>query len=568
MLKSARCIILNPITIYFMIISAALFSYFHGLKGEFLGDDTTLVAKEPFYYSPDSSYTECWNRTYWQGLHSTGLYRPLVGFSYLLNARISGVYSPAFRIVNLILHILISILLYKLAIKLKAGKITAIFASMIYAVHPLHTEAVIPTCGRAELLCAFFILTGLISFIKIIRKTGKRVLYILPPAALLMAMWSKENGIILFPLCILYDMIYHQLSLKKIMNSPKAYIQKRIFIYGGLSAAFCAVIVSKLINIGYLLPIIKGRINSAIDNPLIEASLLERLCTALKIQGMIFWKYFWPAHLSHDYSFAEIVPVDNIYNWYALLALFMFFIIPLIAYRIVPGGKKLILFLTAAYIISILPAGNFIVTTGTILGERLYYTPSIFFIIGSVFIILRLSQKISKQTTPKTKHIITAATSIFFTAAIIAGGTRTYTRSFDWESQSTLSTKGVETAPNSIKTWGNLGVEYADSGDIQTALLCCDKALAIQKSNRTTLRNKSRYLIRLKKYREAELCLRELIREQTEDAEDFNNLAWLMQLQGKLPESIRLLKHSLKMDPNQQYIRKGLKMTERALKQK
>jgi len=193
---------LNPFKIYLLIALAATLSYLHGLNGEFLMDDIPLISEDPFYVAEDSSFADCWKRTYWQGRRSLGQYRPLVGFSYLVNARISGLNSRMFRLTNLLLHIAVAILVFILADQLRTGGISALLAALLYAVHPIHTEAVIPASGRAELLCAFFILTGLISFIRILKTTNVKIwMYLLPAASLILAMWSKENGIILIPLC-------------------------------------------------------------------------------------------------------------------------------------------------------------------------------------------------------------------------------------------------------------------------------------------------------------------------------------------------------------------------------
>ena len=140
----------------------------------------------------------------------------------------------------------------------------------------------------------------------------------------------------------------------------------------------------------------------------------------------------------------------------------------------------------------------------------------------------------------------------------MAAAFRTSERCLDWQSQRTLALKGLETAPHSMKTWANLAVELAAAGDLEGAVACCNRSLAIFSYSKSVLRNKSRYLIRLKRYPEAEACLKQLVKMDTEYAEDYNNLAWLMQLKGDFKKAAELLEHSLKMDPKQSYIRKGL----------
>ena len=75
--------------------------------------------------------------------------------SYVANARVDG--GPrGFHAVNVPLHVAVALALYALALQLLAAPTAAWIAAALFAVHPIHTEAVTGIVGRAELLAALF----------------------------------------------------------------------------------------------------------------------------------------------------------------------------------------------------------------------------------------------------------------------------------------------------------------------------------------------------------------------------------------------------------------------------
>lgn len=85
--------------------------------------------------------------------------------TYRWNHWISG-YSPwSYHLVNVMLHVLVTGLMYQLG-KLLLSRTAAGFASVLFAVHPIHTEAVASVVGRADLLAGVFLLLSVISYVR------------------------------------------------------------------------------------------------------------------------------------------------------------------------------------------------------------------------------------------------------------------------------------------------------------------------------------------------------------------------------------------------------------------
>lgn len=87
-------------------------------------------------------------------------YRPLVRLSIWLNHQM-GDSALAYKITNLFIHLLCVALLYGLILRLGVSKISALVASSIFALHPIHTTSVLFILGRTDLVAAVFYLATL-----------------------------------------------------------------------------------------------------------------------------------------------------------------------------------------------------------------------------------------------------------------------------------------------------------------------------------------------------------------------------------------------------------------------
>jgi len=96
------------------------------------------------------------------------LYRPLVTQSYAIQRWLGGVRAPAFgawsfHLVNLLLHAGVSAMVAELARRIGGFRV-GLFAGILFALHPIHSEAVAGIVGRAELMCAAGVLGAMILF--------------------------------------------------------------------------------------------------------------------------------------------------------------------------------------------------------------------------------------------------------------------------------------------------------------------------------------------------------------------------------------------------------------------
>ena len=486
---------------YLILIISTITAYASGLIGTFVSDDIELIQNDAFYKN-ETNPLKSFSRSYWKYDRQQNLYRPIPVFFYWCQYKIfslffnpnSIAFQSAFRFFNLLIHIAVVILLYSVLKKIPLPWSVSFSAALIFAVHPIHSEAVIPANGLAELLCALFLISSIFFHFKISENNK----FIIPAAFFLIAAFlSKEHAVIILPIIILYDLLHS----KKIMSNVHSFsFKKYIPVWSIYALSTALVFIMHKIFLGCFLPDQKN-FCPQIDNPLALTTPLLRFISAVKIQGMAILQFIFPINLSNDYSYAQITPCTSLHDPTALISLFLFITIPFFCIKIVPDKKHNILFLSFCFFLSILPAGNFFIPTGTVFAERLQYIPSLFLSAFFAYILFSLRKIFSLSFT-------ICLFTLFLTSLTI----RTIIRTFDWKNPETLAVSAVSTAPKSVKTWNNLAVIYIRNNKYPEAMAACSKSLAIYQKNTTAYANRAYAFIAIGDFNAAENDLKEIIK--------------------------------------------------------
>ena len=169
--------------------------YFNSINGEFVYDDKGLVRDNVYITNPayiPKAFTE--NIFSGSGVKSS-FYRPLQMFSYTMDHIFWKKESRGYHVTNIALHILVALALYWFISLMFQDALLSLFASLMFVVHPIHTEAVSYIAGRADPMAALFMLLCFICYLK-----GLRLAVLCYALALL----SKETALVLPFLLLLY----------------------------------------------------------------------------------------------------------------------------------------------------------------------------------------------------------------------------------------------------------------------------------------------------------------------------------------------------------------------------
>jgi hypothetical protein len=136
---------------------------------QFAYDDQPLIVDNPRIRNL-TDFRALWLSDWWK-LAESGpesnprrdrLYRPLTLFSLALNYAVHGYRPLGYHVANIALHAAVCLLVWQFARRLVQDEAVATVAAVLFAVHPVHAEAVANVVGRAEVLAALFLLLGLL----------------------------------------------------------------------------------------------------------------------------------------------------------------------------------------------------------------------------------------------------------------------------------------------------------------------------------------------------------------------------------------------------------------------
>ena len=140
-----------------MLAVLVVVSYFPALQGGFVWDDV-IFAEAPVIHSPGGL------RSIWFApaeIENENHYWPLVYSTFWLEHKLWGLQPAGYHAVNIFLHLLNCLLLWRLLLRLQVPG--ALLIAAVFAVHPLHVESVAWIIERKDLLSALFYLGAVLA---------------------------------------------------------------------------------------------------------------------------------------------------------------------------------------------------------------------------------------------------------------------------------------------------------------------------------------------------------------------------------------------------------------------
>jgi hypothetical protein len=410
--------------------------------------DNDLVFDDAFLLLQDGRITEpgrlgeLWTGDYWPDERPSYNYRPLTSTTMALLARLGGT-APQ-RVTNLILHALCAALAVVLATELGLSLRHSALVGALFAVHPVHSEAVYLIVGRSELLATALSLAFLLGVLRQWHGIWLALFFLL-------AVLSKESTLIL-PAAglLLYRFRNRDEPLRVFMQFASRLAGWTAPVVVAVFAVRWAIFGRLLTPTGYVLPLY---------NPLADLAWGPRVLNALWTQVLYLKAMVWPAHLSADYSLAHIELLDLPWDPRLVLALGLpiGFGVLLIARR--TRWTLTVVGLSFVFL-TILPASNILFRIGVMFGERLAYLP----LFGFCLLVAAGARTLESVGGFRRRHgrfAIVALAGIVLTLS----AARSLVRDRDWQTDDAFTTAAVRDAPNSAFAHGLRFLHLSRVGD-------------------------------------------------------------------------------------------------------
>ncbi|XP_055591689.1 protein O-mannosyl-transferase TMTC2-like [Uranotaenia lowii] len=285
--------------------------YVNTLSAGFVYDDRRAILGNPDVLSSTSWYQMLQN-DFWgtpltdSGSH--GSYRPLCVASFKLNHLLDGFKPLGYHLVNVLLHCLATVLVVRLGRHIIPSRNGGpAMAGLLFAAHPIHTEAVAGVVGRADLTACVLYLLALLAYIRHIHwrqqhQADLRHWLALGCSVLLAAaaVLCKETAVTALVVCAIYDII-------------KGYAGSRDK-HRFRSVGILMVALATIVHLRFSLPRPTVPFSSA-DNPTAKTgSIWTRLLTFSYLPVFNFRLLLYPDVLSFDWGMDAIPRISSMFD--------------------------------------------------------------------------------------------------------------------------------------------------------------------------------------------------------------------------------------------------------------
>ena len=141
-----------------LLLAACCLTYANSLGGAFTYDDKAVVRDNPRIRAPEK-VGDVFLTPYFGGSRGTGtVYRPVLLLSFGAQWWVHGGDAAGYHAVNILLHAAATLLFFRLLLRLPVPPPAACGAALLFAVHPIHVEAIASVVGRGETQSTIFVL--------------------------------------------------------------------------------------------------------------------------------------------------------------------------------------------------------------------------------------------------------------------------------------------------------------------------------------------------------------------------------------------------------------------------
>ncbi len=371
-------------------------------------------------------------------------YRPLNRATYLFDYRVAGMNPAWYHGVNIIIHLGSVLLLFLAGRRLLNDWRGALVAALIFAVHPVNSEAVNFISARNTLLALFFSLASLLAYMDA-RAKGKS-LPVFSAILFFCGLLCKETAFMMTAVIFLCTFMPLQ------DQEERLNWKSRIIL---LSPYFLLAVLYFVMRFYSL----QGIVGTSVP----AEGLISRLAQNYHIIPQYLALLLFPS----DLTLFHKVPQGGLFTppWYLPAMLGLGGVI----FLIVKSCSRAALFGLAWIIINYAPISNIVPIPSDQLTERYLYMPAVGFFICLGVLYSRLYSR------ERYRQILWGGAAVIVVA--LAGVTAQ--RNLDWRNNLSLFSSGVRNDPFSPAAHYNLGTAYMETGQLQSARSEWEKTLSL-----------------------------------------------------------------------------------------
>ena len=449
-------------------LALALVVYFPSLGNGFALDDTGDIVENVTVHGLENA-AEILTSPY-RGRVPPGRspYRPMTSLTYALNWSMGSGSPLPFHAFNVGLHAANTALVAILLTTLGAAPLLALLGGAVFAVHPVHVEAVANSVGRGDALMALFVLLGVLAYLRHFRSEWVRVGLVSLAYALALA--SKESGVVLPALLVVVSVLFPRRSdgaapyigvisptdADGATTQGRPALRSQVPLFGALAGVLLLYLALRYQVLGTLF-----HRDAAPYIVTLTASL--RISTAVANITELARLLLFPLNLVADYGPGVILPtsIGESRFWAGVGVV-------LARGALAAWSSRRSRWIAVGVLwgaLSLAVVGNVLFPVGVWVAERTLYLPSV----GLSLLVVGLGQyaiELGRKTPARARWSGVAAVTLL----VVLGGARTWSRNFAWYDTETVFMTLADEHPESFRAQWWMGVRLIEAQEVTRGL--------------------------------------------------------------------------------------------------
>jgi tetratricopeptide (TPR) repeat protein len=514
--------------------------YIGALRFGFVYDDRIQILDNPMLRSW-SSLPSYFTSHVWAFDPSlpANYWRPLFLLWLLINRTLFGYAPLGWHFTALALHVAVTGLVYALARKLTADRLTAALAALIFGVHPVLIETVAWVSGATDSMLALFLLPAFLLYLAARPPGARRSQRMAASLAFFAASLLVKETAVVLPL-----LVFAYAWIRPDADTPRA---TRLRTALAATAPYLAVTAAYLVARAFVL--------HGLGHDQNQASLLTLLLTWPSLLWLYLRLLLLPYGMSAYYDLKLVNAVDFRHVLLpglavaAAAAAFALGLRWLRSHREEPGSSpaltpRLAAFLGAWILLPILPVLYLRpLPPEDFAHARYLYLSCMGFAILMATGLRRLPASRRKLFGSPASQV---AVALLIVVALAASNAF---QQLYWADNLLLYARGVTVAPHNPRALTNMGVELGMRGRYQQAVPFFLRALALKPDFWFANFNLGYTYLRMSDYRQADRYLRTATRLQPNSAQQYAYLGTAQMWLGKLDEAAQSMREAIRINP-------------------
>ena len=514
---------------YVLALAAlAALPYLSTLRNDFVYDDLEQVLANP-YIRNFHHLREIFTSSVWSFMGdfrgSTNFYRPMMSLGYLFCYQLFGPNALGFHLANVLVNVGVVVLFFLLSLRLFRSAAVAFLAASIFALHPIHSEAVNWIAAVTELELAFFYLLTFWLFLASARPVGKCSvpLQAAMVGSFALTLLSKEQALTLPLLAVLYEHFFRD------DRRETTFLQK-----------FRRYVPLWLLMPVYLLLRVRYLGGFAPKVPRLVLGTKDVVVSAFALLGWHCWKLVWPAKLCAYYVFPYKAVVLDLWALGGVLALALWAGAFIILRRFNRPAAFGVLWL----LVTLAPVLNVRWLTSNPFAERYLYLASVGFCWIAGWCGVRVWNLLPPDARPA-RATLTVVAGVLAVLCLV----RIVTRNRDWHDNITFYNATLAVSPRAYYIHNNLGTVYWAQGNVAAADKEWRIALRLTPTNEYVLHNLGLVALTEKQYPQAEAFFLRALAIRPDYSDAHLDLGRTYQAAGRMQDAEKQLTAAVGLSP-------------------